>query len=84
MEYALFSYPNCQKCGEVKGYLEKKEIKYKEINAGIGEGRMKFREFYSQNKDRIQRENDGTILLPILLREGEIIQGLEKIISSLN
>lgn len=84
MKYTLYSYPNCPKCAEVKNYLKEKGIKYEEINAGLGEGKVKFRDFYSKNKDKIQRENDGSIFLPIFLKEGEIIQGLEKIIASLN
>jgi len=84
MDYLLYSYPNCSKCEKVKEYFKEKGIKYREINAGIGEGRVKFRDFYSKNKDKIQRENDGAVLLPVLVKEGEIIQGLEKILSSLN
>jgi glutaredoxin len=84
MLYTLYSFPNCSKCEKVKGYLKEKEIKYQEINAGLGEGRINFRDFYFKNKDKIEREKDGAVSLPILLKEGEIIQGLEKIIASLN
>jgi glutaredoxin len=84
MEYILYSYPNCPKCENVKKYLKEKGIKYEEINAGRGEGREKFRKFYYKNKDRIQREKEGGVSLPIFINEGKIIQGLENIISSLN
>jgi len=84
MGYILYSFPNCPKCTEVKGYFKEKGIKYEEINAGLGEGRVKFRDFYSKNKDKIQREKEGGVLLPVFVNNGEIIQGLEKIIAYLN
>lgn len=84
MGYILYSLPNCLKCSEVKEYLKQKGIKYEEVNAGLGEGMKKFRDFYSKNKDRIQRENDGAISLPVFVNNGNIFQGLEKIITSLN
>lgn len=84
MEYTLFTYPNCEKCNEVKNYLKEKQIKYEEVNAGLGEGKTKFRDFYSQNKDKIYRENDGSIKLPIFKYNGTILQGLDGIIDNLN
>lgn len=82
MTFTLFSYPNCTKCDEVKKYLNEKGIKYEEINAAIGDGKIKFREFYQKNKDEIKREKDEAIILPILLNEREIIQGIEKILEN--
>lgn len=84
MEYVLFTYPNCGKCNEVKNYLKEKQIKYEEVNAGLGEGKLKFRSFYSENKDKIQREKDGSIILPIFKYNGTILQGLEGIIDNIN
>ena len=59
MGYILYSFPNCTKCNEVKSHLKGKEIKYEEVNAGIGEGREKFRDFYPNH-----------FLLPKTLQEG--------------
>jgi glutaredoxin len=84
MEYTLFTFPNCEKCREIKNYLKEKQIKYEEINAGLGEGKVKFREFYSENKDKIKREGDGSISLPIIKYNGTVLQGLEGIINNLN
>jgi glutaredoxin len=84
MENILYTFPNCDKCSEVKKYLNKKEIPYEEINAGLGIGKKNFRIFYNENKDLIQR-NDGGIILPILFSDsGKILQGIEKIINSPN
>lgn len=82
MTYTLFTFPNCPKCGKVKDYLKSKGIKYDELNAGIGEGRVKFRDFYSKNKEQISRDENGTILLPILSHEKGFLQGLDKIINN--
>lgn len=84
MEPILYSFPNCGKCDEVKKYLKEKGIKYEEINAGLGEGRIKFRNFYSENKDQIKRDGQGAIPLPIFEYNGKILQGLEGIIDNLN
>jgi glutaredoxin len=71
-------------CDKVKNQLKEKGINYKEVNAGSREGKINFRNFYSGNKEKIQREDNGAIPFPILLADGNIIQGLEKIINSLN
>jgi len=84
MTYTLFTLPNCGKCNEVKNYLKEKEIKYEEINAGMGEGMTKFRDFYSKNKEHIKRNEQGTISLPILEHDEKILQGLEGITENLN
>jgi glutaredoxin len=84
MVYTLFTFPNCEKCREIKNYLKEKQVKYEEVNAGLGEGRAKFRDFYSKNKDKIQRENDGAITLPILSSDERVFQGLERIIEKIN
>ena len=84
MGYILYSFPNCTKCNEVKSHLKGKEIKYEEVNAGIGEGREKFRDFYSKNKEQIKRDEKGGIPLPIFEYNGKILQGLEGIVENLN
>jgi glutaredoxin len=84
MTYTLFTFPNCGKCNEVKKYLKEKEIKYEEVNAGLGEGGKKFREFYSKNKEQIKRDGQGSIPLPIFEYDGKILQGLEGITKNLN
>lgn len=77
IEYKLFTVPTCCKCKEVKEYLKKKGIDYEEINAG----QPQFKQFYAKNKEKIKREENGGIALPIFLCKGEILQGIEKIIN---
>ena len=84
MEYTLYSLSNCSMCDKAKSHLKEKGINYKEVNAGLGEGKINFRKFYFENKEKIEREENGAIPFPILLADGKIIQGLERIINSLN
>jgi glutaredoxin len=81
MEYQLFTLPNCYKCKEVKDYLKKKGISYEEINAGVSKGKSQFNKFYVENKEKIKREESGTISFPILVHDENIFQGLEKILN---
>ncbi len=83
MTYEIYTFPNCNKCQSVKKILEGKEIKYYEINAGIGEGRVRFLEFYRKNKNSIERKDDQ-IILPILVNDSKILQGLERITEFIN
>ena len=82
MDYQLFTFPNCDKCIKVKKYLKEKNIPYHEINAGLGDGKMIFREFYKNNRDKIERDSKGQTVLPILAQEDKIFQGIEKIINN--
>ncbi len=81
MEYTLFTLPNCEKCIQVKDYLKDKNLVYREINAGIGEGRTYFKDFYLKHRESIEREGEG-VVFPILLYKDEIFQGLENIIKN--
>ncbi len=83
MEYKLFTYPNCSKCSEVKKYLKEKNMSYKEINAGLGEGKKMFQEFYAKNREKIKRDGHGAISLPVLIHDEKIFQGLEDILRSI-
>lgn len=79
MSYKIYTFPNCDKCQNVKKILEEKNIEYQEVNAGLGNGRVDFLEFYKQKKDFIERDNNGQIVLPIVVSSSGIYQGLEKI-----
>jgi len=82
-EYTLYTFPNCQKCSEVKEILSQMGIRYHEINAGLDEGRKIFREFFEKNKESIERDSRGQITLPIFINGSRVIQGLDKIIDNL-
>ncbi len=75
----LYSFPNCDKCVEAKKILKQKKVDYEEVDAGEDEGLKKFKKFYKNNKDSIKRGQDG-IVLPVLILDDHIYQGLENII----
>ena len=83
MEYKLFTLNGCEKCEKTKEYLKERGIGYREVNAGFGEGMKEFREFYKQNRESIKRENDGTTVLPIIVSDKKIVQGLERIMKEI-
>lgn len=83
MEYVLYSFPNCEGCAEVKSFLNGIGIDYEEVNVGIGEGKKRFRELFEGYREQIERDGQGQIILPILVRDSEVLQGLTKITSSL-
>jgi len=70
MEYLLFTYPNCQRCEDIKGYLKDKALDVQEFNLVQKESKVKIRDFL---KD-IKRDDKGGIIIPTLIvrEEGEI------------
>ena len=63
MDYLLFTYPNCQKCEDLKVYLREAAIKARVYKVEDKEGRMKIRDFLSS----IKRDDKGSIILPTLI-----------------
>ena len=65
--YKLFAFPDCSKCQEVKEFLGTQELNGSVINLRDTEGNKMFREYYKELKDKIKRDEDGALQLPILL-----------------
>jgi glutaredoxin len=66
MDHLLFTYPNCQKCEDLKAYLREAGIDARVYKVEEKEGRLKIREFLPS----IKRDDKGSIILPTLvLRE---------------
>jgi glutaredoxin len=63
MDYLLFTYPNCQKCEDMKATLREATIPTREYKVEEKEGRLRIREFLGQ----IKRDDKGSIILPILV-----------------
>ncbi len=63
MDYLLFTYPNCQKCEDMKAFLKGASIAAREYKLEQKEGRLKIREFLGH----IKRDEKGSIILPTLL-----------------
>jgi glutaredoxin len=63
MDYLLFTYPNCQKCEDLKAYLRETGIEAAVYKVEEKEGRLKIREFLPS----IKRDDKGSIILPTLV-----------------
>lgn len=77
----LFTFPSCDKCYKAKEILDAKGVDYEEVNSGLGKGRKRFQQFYREYRESIKRDETGQTLLPILLKDSEMYQGLEEISS---
>jgi len=68
MDYLLFSYPDCQKCQEMKSFLQATSLSGQELSLVQKEGKLKIREFLPL----VKRDGSGAIILPtlVLLEEG--------------
>ncbi len=68
MDYVLFTYPDCQKCAELKTYLKQTSLTGQEMSLVQKEGKMRIRDFLPL----VKRDDKGSIILPTLvLLEGE-------------
>jgi glutaredoxin len=63
MNYLLFTYPNCQKCEDLKAYLRETGIEARIYKVEEKEGRLKIREFLPS----VRRDDKGSIILPTLV-----------------
>ena len=66
MKYMLFSMPACPKCAAIKEYLTGK-IEGEEHSLADSDGILKFRKLYPQVKDRVKRNEDGSLPIPTIL-----------------
>jgi glutaredoxin len=69
MNYLLFSYPNCQKCEDLKAFLQTADLEGEDLNLVRREGKLKIRAFI---KD-LKRDDKGAIIIPtlVLVEEGK-------------
>ncbi len=67
MNYLLFTYPNCQRCEELKKYLAETELEGQEYSLLLKESKLRIREYL----DSIKRDDKGAIIIPTLLLQDE-------------
>jgi len=73
MEYLFFTYPDCNKCEDMKRYLKGTALAGREYDLVQKDGRLKIREFLSL----VRRDEKGSIILPVfLLKEEAKVLGL--------
>ena len=56
----------CDKCTAVKEYLNEKNVAFEEYNLS-DEGMEEFRRFYPRIKEKVTRNDDGSLVIPIML-----------------
>jgi len=67
MNYLLFTYPNCQRCEELKKYLAETELEGQEYSLILKDSKLKIREYLAS----IKRDDKGAIIIPTLLLQDE-------------
>jgi glutaredoxin len=67
MTYELFTYPDCQKCEELKVFLRGSDLQGREFDLVQKEGRLKVRDYLAL----LKRDEKGSLILPILVLKDE-------------
>ena len=82
MKFKIFTFPNCEKCEEVKECLKNEETEV--IDLKTPEGLKHFLEYYNKNRDAIKRDNNGQVLLPVvIIFDDEDIVGITQSVEEL-
>jgi len=66
-KYKIFTLPSCPKCEAAKGYLNGKGVDGTIIDLSDNEGVKEFRGYYKDLKDKIKRNEDGSLPIPTIL-----------------
>jgi len=76
MDYILFTYPNCQKCDELKRSLHGSGLQGEEFSLTQKESKRKIRDYLQD----LNRDQKGGIIIPtlILLEENDVTAVLNK------
>jgi hypothetical protein len=51
--------------------MKEKGIQFEQIDTGSSEGLKKFREFYSIYREKVERDDSGCAVLPIVYDDGK-------------
>jgi len=74
--YEIYTLLACGKCDKAIDELNNVGINYEKKSAAS----LEFRRFYQQHRDEIKRDDDGMVVLPIIVSEQDgIFQGEEGI-----
>ncbi len=65
-KFRIFTLPNCDKCAAAKDYLGRK-VEGQVVDLGSDDGLGEFRAIYKQLKDKIYRNEDGSLPIPTIL-----------------
>ncbi len=65
--YKVFSMPHCEKCEKVKEFLATVSVAGSETSLKDDVGVVEFRKYYKDIKDKIARNEDGSLPIPTVL-----------------
>jgi len=65
--YKIFTMPSCSKCEAVKGYLNEIGMSGAIVDLSEHDGVKEFRGYYKDLKDKIKRNEDGSLPIPTIL-----------------
>ena len=66
MDYLLFTLPNCEKCDDIKAFIDAERLPAQIFKLEEKDGRLKIRDFLAS----VKRDDKGAIILPtLILRE---------------
>lgn len=69
--YSLFTLPECAKCREAKAALKELNTPFATVDLDDSDGLARFRKIYKEIKDRLPRDAEGTMPVPVLVVEEE-------------
>lgn len=75
----IYTLPTCEHCHEAVQLMNERKISFEQIDTSSSEGLKKFREFYSTYRDKVERDDSGCAVLPIVYDDGnsKLHQGTE-------
>ena len=74
--YKIFTMPNCEKCRDAKSFLAAKGVEGEVVDLSASEGLKEFRKYYVDLKNKIKRNEDGSLPVPTILffdGKGEVV-----------
>lgn len=67
MKYKIFTTSGCDKCELAKQYFEKVGLQGQEVSIDDDEGLQELRELYPKIKDKVERDESGSLPIPLIL-----------------
>ncbi len=78
MKYKIFTTVGCDKCEIAKQFFQEQGIEGTEVNIADDEGVSELRQIYPQIKDKVERQEEGSLPIPLVLfYEGDEIIGIK-------
>lgn len=66
-KFKIFTLPTCGKCKIIKAYFKENNVEGEEVDLAEQEGLADFRKYYRDLKDKLPRDDSGSLPVPIVL-----------------